>query len=171
MRVPHARPAARALEREIITIRGPLEHHPIQPGTVPLGPRLPFIEPGSRAATAAWRTDAGNASDPRRTASSGSPDTLTARSLPANRSRTGNPASRRSVSTRSPDPRGTSDGAATTHSSRRRTSSRAGPYPVGPASYPARTGPGNAKATIHGVSERLRPKIRHIPNGSGRAYA
>jgi hypothetical protein len=41
-------------------------------------------------------------------------------------------------------PAGTWDlGAATTHSTRRRASSRASPYPVGPASYATRTGPGN----------------------------
>jgi hypothetical protein len=33
-----------------------------------------------------------------------------------------------------------------------------------------RRGP-TTRATIRGVSERLRPKIRHMPDGSGRAYA
>ena len=49
-------------------------------------------------------------------------------------------ASRASVLTLSPVARGIFDGAATTHSTRRFVSSRARPYPVGPASYATRTG-------------------------------
>ena len=50
---------------------------------------------------------------------------------------------RRSVLTLSPLARGILEGAATTHSTPRLASSRASPYPVGPASYAARTGRGS----------------------------
>lgn len=43
-------------------------------------------------------------------------------------------------------------GAATTHSAPRFTSSRASPYPVGPASYAARTGAGNPTQNADAVS-------------------
>ena len=78
-----------------------------------------------------------------RSASSSRPGTRTGCSLPASSNRASSSASRRSVLTRSPDPRGIFDGAATTHPTSRRASSRASPYPVGPASYAARTGPGS----------------------------
>src|SRR5665213_1397399 len=78
-----------------------------------------------------------------RNASSSSPGTLTGCSFPASSSRASNSASRRSVFTRSPLARGILLGAATTHSTPRFASSRASPYPVGPASYATLAGRGN----------------------------
>ena len=52
------------------------------------------------------------------------------------------------------------DGAATTHSTRRLIRSRASPYPVGPASYAARTGPGSPAQNP--AAPALSPSITNV---------
>jgi putative transposase len=97
-----------------------------------------------------------------RSASYSSPGTRTACSLPANNNLTRCSASRRSVFTRSPDARGILLGAATTHSIPRLASSRARPYPVGPASYATRTG--LAKPAQNPAAPPASPLIPNVCN-------
>src|ERR1035441_2542065 len=71
-------------------------------------------------------------------------------------------APRRSVFTRSPLARGILLGAATTHSTPRLASSRARPYPVGPASYATRTGRG--RPAQNPAAPAASPSIENVCN-------
>ncbi len=171
-RVPVHQRVDRALGVEQRRLRGrPVQCDLSEPVAVALGPRRPVVEPDPVTQQQlrepvpqrirSTRT-ASRARTRSRSASSSRPGTRTACSFPASNNLTSSSASRRSVLTRSPGARGILLGAATTHSTRRFASSRASPYPVGPASYATRTGLGTRAQNA--AASPASPFIRNVRN-------